>query len=57
MNENRTETYKYHILNLDKIENLEDCKKILKFLCELSIKPLPQGIEYGGFSEVEKYFD
>lgn len=57
MNENRTETYKYHILNLNKIENLEDCKKILKFLCELSIKPLPQGIEYGGFSEVEKYFD
>lgn len=54
---NRSETYKRYELNLDKIENLEDCKKILKFLCELSIKPLPQGIEYGGFSEVEKYFD
>lgn len=57
MNDNKAEIYKQHILNLDKIENLEDCKKILKFLCKLSIKPLPQGIEYGGFSEVEKYFD
>lgn len=55
--DNKMETYKQHILNTDKIENLEDCKKILKFLCGLSIKLLPQGIEYGGFSEVEKYFD
>lgn len=57
MSENKTETHKQHILNTDKIENLEDCKKILKFLCGLSIKPLPQGIEHGGFLEVEKYFD
>lgn len=52
-----TETYKTHSLRTDKIENLDDCKKILKFLCDRLIKPLPEGIEYGGFSEVEKYFD
>lgn len=57
MDENKMETYKQYILNTDKIENLEDCKKILKFLCDLSIKPLPQEFGYGGFSEVEKYFD
>lgn len=57
MNDNKAEIYKQHILNLDKIENLEECKKILKFLCGLSIKPIPHGIEYVGFSEVEKYFD
>lgn len=51
-----TETCKLHVLNLDKVENLEDCKKILKFLCGLAIKPLPEGVEYDGFSEVEKYF-
>ena len=52
-----TETYNLHILNTDKIENLEDCKKILKFLCEITIKPLPAGIEYNAFSDVKQYFD
>lgn len=51
------EVFMNHTLNTDKIESLEDCKKILKFLCELSIKPLPKGIVYKGFSEVEKYFE
>jgi len=51
------ETYIKHTLNTDKIENIEDCKKILKFLCDLSIKTLPKGVEYGGFSEVKEYFD
>lgn len=54
---NRSETYKRYELNLDKIESLEDCKKILKFLCEMHIKPLPKGTEYCGFSDVEKYFN
>ena len=54
---NTTETYKQHILNTDKVETLEDCKKILRYLCYITIKPLPQGVEYQGFSEVEKYFD
>lgn len=54
---NSLETCKRHSLNIDKIENLEDCKEILKFLCDLSIKPLPNGVEYGGFSSVKKYFD
>ena len=52
-----TQEYKQHVLNTDKVENLEDCKKLLKFLCGIAMKSLPSGIEYGGFSEVEKYFD
>ena len=55
--EQKEQIYVRHELNVNKIENLEDCKKILKFLCDLSIKPLPNGIEYGGFGEVENYFD
>lgn len=51
------EVYIRHDLNINKVKNLDDCKKILKFLCDLSIRPLPSGIEYGGFGEVEKYFD
>lgn len=51
------ETYTTHILNTDKIKDLEDCKKLLKFLCDLSVKPLPRGVEYNGFSEVKEYFD
>lgn len=51
------QAYKKHILNTDKIKDLEDCKKLLKFLCNLSVKPLPRGVEYNGFSEVKEYFD
>lgn len=43
-------------LDLDKIENLEDCKKILKFLCDVTIPPLPEGVSYGGFGSAEQYF-
>lgn len=50
------ETYHIHELNLGKINTIDDCKKILKFLCDLSIRSLPDGIEYGGFSEVSNYF-
>lgn len=50
------ETYHTHELNLDKINTVDDCKKILKFLCDLFIKPIPYGVEYGGFSEVSNYF-
>ena len=49
--------YKQYELNLDKVNSLEDCKKILKFLCDLSIKPLPEDVSYNGFSEVEEYFE
>ena len=44
-------------LNLDKVNSLEDCKKILNFLYDQTIKPLPEGIEYKGFSEVKEYFE
>lgn len=50
------ETYRQYILNTDKIKTLDDCKKILKFLCDHAIKPLPKRYGYGGFEEVEKYF-
>lgn len=49
--------YKQYELNLDKVNSLEDCKKILKFLCDLSIKPLPEDVSYNGFNEVEAYFN
>lgn len=54
---NKADTYKYYELNLDRINSIDDCKKILKFLCELTIKPLSSDIEYGGFSEVSEYFN
>ena len=49
----KADTYKYYELNLDRINSIDDCKKILKFLCEL----LPPDIEYGGFGEVSEYFN
>lgn len=51
------QVYIRHELNTSKIDNLDDCKKILKFLCDLSIKPQPKDIEYAGFSKVAQYFD
>ena len=48
--------YRQYELNLDKVNSVDDCKKILKFLCGLAIKPLPECIEYNGFPEVSKYF-
>lgn len=45
------------VLNLDKIETLEDCKKILNFICNYTLQPIPEGIEYIGFPEVKQYFD
>lgn len=48
---------KRHTLNVDKIENLEDCKKVLSFLCNYILQPIPEGVEYKGFSEVKQYFN
>lgn len=44
-------------LNLDKVNSVDDCKKILKFLCQLAIEPRPEGVEYNGFEEVKEYFE
>ncbi len=52
---NETE-WKSYELDLDKVESLEDCKKILKFLCGITMKPMPSNVEYGGFDEVREYF-
>ena len=30
---NKRDAYKYYELNLDRITSIDDCKKILKFLC------------------------
>lgn len=48
--------YRDYKLNLDKINSIDDCKKILKFLCRLTIKPTPEGVSYNGFEDVEEYF-
>lgn len=56
INETCLETYKYYELDLEKVKSLEDCKKILKFLCNLTLKPLPKSLSYNGFEEVEQYF-
>lgn len=48
---------RHYELNLEKINSVDDCKKILKFLCDLTIKPTPEGTLYNGFEEVEQYFD
>ena len=44
-------------LNLDKVNTVDDCKKILKFLCRLAIEPTSEGIKYNGFEEVREYFE
>lgn len=44
------------MLDTDKIESLEDCKKILSFICNRILQPIPEGVEYVGFSEVKEYF-
>jgi len=49
-------TYRKYELNLDKVNSIDDCKKVLKFLSDLTIKPLLDGIEYNGFSEVKEYY-
>ena len=49
--------YRGYELNLDKINSIDDCKKVLKFLCDLTIKPTPKGVSYDGFEDVEKYFE
>ena len=52
-----TEIYKRYKLDLDKIESVDDCKKILQFLCEQVLAPLRGDLTYNGFSEVEEYFE
>ena len=51
-----TEVYKHYELNLNKVKSLDDCKKILHFLCRHTLKPIRGDLTYGGFSEVEEYF-
>lgn len=50
------ETCRFYELDLEKINSIDDCKKILKFLCSLTLKPTPVGLSYNGFEEVEQYF-
>lgn len=49
-------TCRFYELDLEKINSIEDCKKILKFLCPIILKPMPKDISYNGFEEVEQYF-
>lgn len=48
--------YVKHELNLDAIKDLEDCKRILKFICGIVVRPAPKGTEYHGFDLVKEYF-
>lgn len=48
--------YKKYELDLSKIKSVADCGKILKFLCDNGIKPLPEGLTYAGFDEIREYF-
>lgn len=50
------ETCRFYKLDLEKINSIEDCKKILKFLCDLILKHMPENVSYNGFEEVEQYF-
>lgn len=49
-------SHRLYELNLEKINSIDDCKKILKFLCDLTLKPTPNDISYNGFEKVEQYF-
>ena len=48
--------YTKYDLNLDSIKSLDDCKKILKLLCDIVIKPTQNGVTYVN-NDVEKYFN
>lgn len=50
------ESYRNYKLDLEKINSIEDCKKILEFLCKVILTPLPKDVSYSGFEEVEQYF-
>ena len=54
---NLTEVYRHYELNLNKVKSLDDCKKILHFLCRHTLKPIRGDLTYGGFSEVKEYFE
>ena len=48
--------YRIYDLDLDKVNSIEDCKKILEFLCKSTLRPNQIGFEYDGFEEVKEYF-
>ena len=50
------ENYKTYELDFNKINSIEDCKKILNFLCKHTLKPHTIGWAYDGFGDVEEYF-
>lgn len=52
----RKQGYRVYELDLDKVNSIEDCKKILKFLCKSTLSPNKIGFEYSGFEDVEEYF-
>lgn len=49
--------YKTYKLNLDKVNSVDDCKKILKFLCDMYLQPISIDYEYNGFGDVAEYFE
>lgn len=58
MNRKEIEEYCYYKpeLDLDKVQTIEDCKKLLKFIYECNFQPIQKGRVYRGFKEVKEYF-
>ena len=56
INNNTTKYNTYYSLNIDKINTIDDCKKVIKFLSDLTVKPLPDGVGYSGFNIVEEFY-
>ena len=51
------QNYRGYNLDISKINSIEDCAKILQFLCKLELQPTPIDATYYGFDEVEEYFE
>lgn len=55
-NNQKLEAYYRPMLDMDKIKGIEDCKKVLNFLCGIVLEPISKNLEYTGFCEVRQYF-
>lgn len=52
-----TETFYKPQLDLDKVETVDDCKRLIKFIYDNCFLPIHKNTAYAGFEKVEEYFD
>lgn len=52
-----TKTFYKPQLDLDKVETIDDCKKLIKFIYDNRFRPIHKSTSYAGFEKVEEYFD